>query len=646
MGIAEVLMEYKVLLGKYRIALDAEGEPVILHASTAGATYKAQEIETGREVAVELIPAAALGPAARKRLETEAESAQQLNHINIPAFCDFGWEDENAVYVTEYLDGTTTEAWVKGHGPMPTAAVLRIGLQVLGALGAAAFHRMVHHAINPANLMIVPGQTTEGGWPLIKVLHLVGLARHVSSNGADPAARYASPEQLQAGLIDLRSEIYSLGCTLQFLLTGIPPIADVHAVTQSRQMRLALGRLRGLPKNVRRLLARMVAISPDARPQDPIALYETIQDCLSRVERRETLARKFGIIPIRQSLTAIPIDRRIPIGLAVAAAILFLAVMVGFALPQRFGPGRLFGSKRDPVGVPIGVPDDAANRQKAGINHPASIAAATSATSPAASTQQVNSTAPADNSPNSSEQAAAGGELFSASSAADAAIENANLAIASTPAPREPETVARSTESSQKVADNRAVAPQKSEPEAPAEGPRANRPSGDAPPASDDSGSVATNASATSQPAEQPRVASTNDEPKAVAQAPATGMTEQDITATAKPEPTTSATSKPKSVATAAKTRGKKRIRVERALPVEDEMPVARGTVHARVIGTTPDGRLVLATPSGPAVVSGSSESDIPTERPRVRVRRAIPVNDLPPFIPPPPPLPAFPPEE
>ena len=100
-------------------------------------------------MAVEVIPALGFKNAVREELEAEANTARKINHINIPALYDFGIEDDQLIYVTEYFDGTSAEEWVNVHGAMPTGAVLRIALQVIGAMGAASFHKISHHAINP-----------------------------------------------------------------------------------------------------------------------------------------------------------------------------------------------------------------------------------------------------------------------------------------------------------------------------------------------------------------------------------------------------------------------------------------------------------------------------------------------------------------
>src|ERR1043165_10233008 len=133
-------MEHKIFLGKYRVAQDeiglaaAEPTAVAVTATEQLATariYRGEEIDSGRTVTVEVIPAGAFKPSVRTKLEAEANAARQFNHINIPALYDFGIEDDQLVYVTEHFDGSSAEEWVNEHGPMPTGAALRIALQGL-----------------------------------------------------------------------------------------------------------------------------------------------------------------------------------------------------------------------------------------------------------------------------------------------------------------------------------------------------------------------------------------------------------------------------------------------------------------------------------------------------------------------------------
>jgi eukaryotic-like serine/threonine-protein kinase len=357
-------MENKIFLGKYRVVaaeIELEGE-----SRDAPLAYEGEEIDSGRKVIVELIPAASLKPAVRERLEAEVTAAKKLNHINIPALYDFGVEDDHLVYVTEDFDGTLAEEWVNTHGPMPVSAVLCIASQVVSALGAAAVQRISHHAINPTNIVLVPGQTPEGEWPLVKMLHFVGVASKFY--GADEAvaafdksSHYASPEQLQRGSVDFRSEIYSLGCTMWFLLTDAPPLAAANSPLAVPPAKLA-EKLSGVPKAVRRLLAQMLAANPKDRPNNPLAFYREIQDCRAQVERRETMARRFGVATISTTPVVGTGERRRRPMRALAFAVLLLAsAALTAAVLSGYLKHRRVVRSEEPIGVAIGVPDAAAS---------------------------------------------------------------------------------------------------------------------------------------------------------------------------------------------------------------------------------------------------------------------------------------------
>lgn len=368
-------MENKIFLGKYRVAADeiaqVAAEPAAVavgDASEPVATariYRGVETVSGRDVNLEVIPTAGFKHSVREKLEAEATAARQINHINIPELYDFGIEAGQLIYVTEYFDGTTAENWVNQHGPMPTGSVLRIGLQVMSAMGAAAFHKISHHAINPANLLLVPGQTPEGDWPLVKVLHFIGVAPSFSGGDMSVAAfdkstHYASPEQLQGKPVDFRSEIYSLGATMWFLLTGAPPLMAPKGpmAMQPTTIGLAVDKLKGMPKRVRRLLAQMLAVDPAERPQDPLAVYRQIQDCVAQVERRESMAKRLGVpflsgakVAALPSRSSRPFPKKI---VALAAIILVLATIGSVAVASYLRHQRI-RQAQEPIGTPIGV---------------------------------------------------------------------------------------------------------------------------------------------------------------------------------------------------------------------------------------------------------------------------------------------------
>jgi len=349
-------MEQTTFLGHYRISVSRDGTPHELGRAGAAITYKAIDQRSGEPVALKLIPIANVDEELQKQFEEQARPAQQLHHVNIAKILDFGKEAGQFVYVSEYLEGETVDSWIEEHGPMPPDAVLRVAAQVVSALSAASFHRLTHRAIQPSNLLIVPGPTAEGGWPFVKLVDVssVGPKLH-SQPGEAPdvdssvARQFASPEQLQHGIVDFRSAIYSLGATMYFLLTGAAPPAKVRPRD-----------LRRFPKALQNLLAHMLHGSPDKRPQDLVAFEGEILKCLAKIEKRHAFGRKLGI-PLAAATSKEPRTPPTPLAqvlrgiLVVAALLLAVGVAGAFLLPDDINPFRHRTTAKQVIGVPIGV---------------------------------------------------------------------------------------------------------------------------------------------------------------------------------------------------------------------------------------------------------------------------------------------------
>jgi serine/threonine protein kinase len=344
------IMEQTTFAEHYRICAKGDGSPRELSRNGGAITYKAKDIRSGEPVALKLIPIASVDPAAREQFEEQARAARLLDHINIAKVCAFGVEDHHFVFVSEYLEGETADSWITAHGPMALDAVLRIALQVVSALSAASFHGLTHRAIWPSNLMIIPGPTAEGGWPFVKLINFGLTGFNPDSRGGETReVQFASPEQLQHGTVDFRSEIYSLGATMCFLRTGVAPSVGPIPLQQPSLF----------PKRVRNLLAQMLRNNPDERPQDPVGFAEKIRECLLRVERRQALARRFGIplvsiIPRTSERPQVRVPRR---ALALAALVLILAALAAILLAEPIRTVLHRNRTTKAIGVPIGVPE-------------------------------------------------------------------------------------------------------------------------------------------------------------------------------------------------------------------------------------------------------------------------------------------------
>src|SRR5436309_14808360 len=122
----------------HSVCLSDDGSARALERNAPVVTYKAIGYDSGRAVAMQLIPLTSIDEVDRVRFEESARAAQRLDDSNIARVFDVGIEDDHLAFVTEYLEGETAEAWIDEHGPMPPDAVLRIGLQVMNAIAAAS----------------------------------------------------------------------------------------------------------------------------------------------------------------------------------------------------------------------------------------------------------------------------------------------------------------------------------------------------------------------------------------------------------------------------------------------------------------------------------------------------------------------------
>src|SRR5205809_2243160 len=382
-------MEQTTFLGHYRISVSRDGTPHELGRAGAAITYKAVDQRSGDPVALKLIPIANIDEELQKQFEEQVRPAQQLHHSNIAKVLDFGKEAGQFVYVSEYLEGETVDSWVEEHGPMPPGAVLRVAAQVVSALSAASFHRLTHRAIQPSNLLIVPGPTAEGVWPFVKLVDVSSAGPKLHSHSGEApdvdsvvARQFASPEQLQHGTVDFRSAIYSLGATMYFLLTGAAPPVKVR-----------LRELRRFPKALRNLLAHMLHGNPDKRPQDLAALEKEILKCLGKIEKRHAFGRRLGIplavvTPKEPKTPPTPLVQVLRGTLVVAALLLAVGVAGAFLLPDDINPFRHRTTAKQVIGVPIGVPNAS----------PSPSAQATNA-APIAGNQAIANASPASQNP-------------------------------------------------------------------------------------------------------------------------------------------------------------------------------------------------------------------------------------------------------
>jgi hypothetical protein len=359
-------MEPTTFLEHYRICTGEEGREV--SRTGAAINYKAIDTRTHEPVRLQLIPLATIEPEKREQLKQRAETAQKLDHVNIARTLAVGIDHDYFVLVSEHFEGETADSWIVENGPMAVDAALRVGLAAVRALGVAAFFNLTHRAVQPSNLVIVPGESPDGGWPFVKLLNfgLAGLELHSDSNEAPEIApsispQFASPEQRLNQEINFESEMYSLGATMCFLLTGAAPLAVGGMKARLRIRRLP--ELRRAPKPLHNLLVSLLREDPANRPHDPVALEREMRDCLTKIERRQAIGRKLGIslatVVARKPKKAKEPTSALTQVLRGFAAVVVVLLATAAAAEYFFHDQIPFLRSTEKIGVPIGVPDAA-----------------------------------------------------------------------------------------------------------------------------------------------------------------------------------------------------------------------------------------------------------------------------------------------
>jgi len=246
-----------------------------------GVVYLARNKLMDRQEVLKVINKTLLdSPGAVERFLREIRSAAKLKHPNVVAAYSAVQQGDLLAFAMEYIEGEDLAKVVKAKGPLPVAHACYYAQQAALGLQHAFEKGMVHRDIKPQNLIL----SRDGKRHIVKVLDF-GLAKAKREKNEDTGLTgegamlgtpdYVAPEQtVDAANADIRADVYSLGCTLYFLLTGAPPfkgrslfeVLQAHHSTEAKPLHVARPEL---PEELSAVVGKMMAKAPALRYQTP-----------------------------------------------------------------------------------------------------------------------------------------------------------------------------------------------------------------------------------------------------------------------------------------------------------------------------------------------------------------------------------------
>ena len=331
----------------------------ILGQGGMGTVFRARDPMIERDVAIKLLSEELSGSEmAVQRFLIEARSAGRLNHPNTVALHEIGQEGANYYLVMEFVPGGSIEEATHQTGAFSVVEASQIMADVCKGLGAAHAVGLIHRDIKPGNLLRGDGGTIKiADFGLAKIRE-TGNPTITNPNDVMGTPHFMSPEQCEAGPVDVRSDIYSLGATYYSLLTGVVPYAESGGLLQvmyahcNADVPDPRDENPEIPRECSEIIARAMAKIPDDR-------YQTVDEMLADLEAvasgQTTLSKRS---PSRQKSTSRVGSaaqgsgfgrRRLPIAIASGIMGIVILVTVALLLIPIFRDGRQGSVVSEPI---------------------------------------------------------------------------------------------------------------------------------------------------------------------------------------------------------------------------------------------------------------------------------------------------------
>jgi serine/threonine protein kinase len=256
-----------------------------------GRVYKAHDTRMGRDLAVKVIRADKLKhPAAAARFEQEIQALSKMSHPNVVTLFDAGRAADTHFYVMELIDGTDLTKMVRDRGPLPVPEACAYIRQAALGLEHARLMGLVHRDVKPSNILV----SRDGRAVKLVDLGLARVIENADAAGGEEAGRitqegfvigtpdFLAPEQARNPMaVDIRADIYALGGTLFYVLTGRVPFDGANPTEKLIRHCTApppplLPWRPDAPPPVEQIVHWCLAKPADARPQTPKALADAL----------------------------------------------------------------------------------------------------------------------------------------------------------------------------------------------------------------------------------------------------------------------------------------------------------------------------------------------------------------------------------
>ena len=231
-----------------------------------GEAYEAEDLKSGERVALKMSRDVLATEQQREQFLREGRVVAAISHPHLVYVVGTEEIQEIPVLVTELVTGSTLRARVTEGGPLPSIEAVDMILQVISGLAALAAHGVLHRDVKPSNCFVGPdGRVKVGDFGL--AISTRPDATVTRTGDVVGTRAFASPEQLRAAPPDIRSDIYSVGATLHYLLTARDPHSEGEAPAVAVPSRDTRGQTPGVPRKLGKIVRQCLAQSPARRPQ-------------------------------------------------------------------------------------------------------------------------------------------------------------------------------------------------------------------------------------------------------------------------------------------------------------------------------------------------------------------------------------------